>query len=177
LPPEILKRALTICLPLAATSKVSTNAWTPGANRVTNYRIGAAVGGLLALFIAAPALAGAQPRIDSAVFVERTRGAVRALEQADRLTRGDRVVTILSWREAEGGGFTVTNQVPRSLAYQGSAHDDEEVSVDGGRSWGQLGKLTIGSRQATTEDVTHVRWRIPAARAASGRIAYSGIVR
>jgi hypothetical protein len=53
------------------------------------------------------------------------------------------------------------------------------VSVDGGKTWGKLGKLRIGSRLATPEDVTHVRWRISAAHAALGRgdIAYSGIVR
>jgi hypothetical protein len=139
-------------------------------------RVGAAVGGLLALFTTAAALAQT-PKVDSAVFVERTRGAVRSLELADRVAPGDRVVTILSWRQGANGGFTVTNPVPRHLAYQGSGADDEEVSVDGGRTWGRLGELTVGSRLATAEDVTHVRWHIPAAQAASGRIAYSGIVR
>jgi hypothetical protein len=85
-------------------------------------------------------------------------------------------VTIISWRQASGS-FTVTNPVPRHLAYQGSAVDDEEVSVDGGRTWGRIGELSIGARQATAEDVTHVRWHVPAARASAGRIAYSGIVR
>lgn len=142
------------------------------------YRgIGAAVGGLLALANPASALAETPAQVDSAIFVERTRGDVRSLEQADRVNRGDRVVTILSWKQSAAGGFTVTNPVPRHLAYQGSAAGNEEVSVDGGRTWGHLGELTIGSRLATAEDVTHVRWHVPAARAASGRIAYSGIVR
>lgn len=175
-PGEFLKPALTISLPLAATTGSNANAWMPGGKNVIHHRLGAAVGGLLALFSATSALGQTTPRIDSAVFIERTRGEVRSLEQAERVRRGDRVVTIISWRSARSG-FTVTNPVPRHLAYQGSAVSNEEVSVDGGRSWGRLGELTIGSRQATVEDVTHVRWHVPPTRAAAGRIAYSGIVR
>lgn len=119
--------------------------------------------------------------LDSAVYVEKlTRGNVRRLEPAERMIRGDRVVTVVTWYRMGGdGGFTVTNPLPRAIAYQASARDDEQVSVDGGRSWGKLADLRIGSRAATAEDVTHVRWRIPATRAAQGRglIAYSGIVR
>ena len=44
---------------------------------------------------------------------------------------------------------------------------------------GRIGTLRYGMRLATPEDVTHVRWRVPADHAAAGRgqIAYSGIVR
>lgn len=132
---------------------------------------------------ALPQLAFAAPNValDSAVFVEKTaQGDSRRLEPAQRLSRGDRVVTVVSWYRLGGdGGFTVTNPLPRAIAYQESAHENEEVSVDGGRSWGRIGQLRHGSRMATPEDVTHVRWRIPATRAAqgSGHIAYAGIVR
>ena len=127
--------------------------------------------------------AHAAPRVilDSAVFIETQQpGNVRRLEPAARLNRGDRVVTILAWRRLAGdGAFTLTNPLPRAIAYQGSARDDEEVSVDGGRSWGKLGDLHAGSRIATPEDVTHVRWRVAAGHATrgQGQIAYSGIVR
>ena len=108
-------------------------------------------------------------------------GQMRRLEPAGALSRGDRVVTILSWRRGGGDrdGFTITNPMPRVIAYQKSARPDEEVSVDGGRTWGRLADLRIGSRVASPEDVTHVRWRISSDRAAQGRgqIAYSGIVR
>jgi hypothetical protein len=127
--------------------------------------------------------AAAQPNVatDSAVYVERAQpGNARSLEPASRLSRGDRVVTILSWYRMGGdGGFTITNPLPRAIAYQASARDDQEVSVDGGRTWGRLGELRVGNRLATPEDVTHMRWRVPATSAArgQGRIAYSGIVR
>lgn len=131
--------------------------------------------------VAAPALAAPAVALDSAVFVERTtpqRG--RMLEPASRLSRGDRVVYVVSWYRMGGtGGFVVTNPLPRSVYFQGTASGDEEVSIDGGRSWGKLAALRVGSRMATPEDVTHVRWKVDPARAArgSGQIAYSAIVR
>jgi hypothetical protein len=115
--------------------------------------------------------------LESAIYVEKGDTTARTLQPASRLSPGDRVVTILTWhRSGTGNQFTLTNPLPRSLYYQGSARDDEQVSIDGGHTWGQLGSLRIGDRLATPEDVTHVRWRISAA-APSGRIAYSAIVR
>jgi hypothetical protein len=114
----------------------------------------------------------------SAVFVERLQpGATRRLEPADRLYRGDRIITVVNWRRAGGLPFVITNPVPAAVAYQASAWDAQQVSVDGGRTWGKLGALHVGSRSATPEDVTHVRWRISAAQRSRGQIAYSGIVR
>ncbi len=132
--------------------------------------------------------AQAQPHapvaLDSAVYVERVgNGNNRSLEPATRLNRGDRVVTIVTWKRLGGtsnsGGFNIVNPLPNSLAYQASARDEEEISADGGRSWGQIGELRVGGRLATPEDVTHIRWRVAprSAAAGSGRIAYSGIVR
>lgn len=128
-----------------------------------------------------PAAANPAIELDSAVFVERgTPATGKMLEPASQLSRGDRVVYIVNWSRMTGAGsFTVTNPLPRSVAYQGSANGDEQVSVDGGRTWGKLGGLRVGSRIATAEDVTHVRWQVDHRRAAlgSGRIAYSAIVR
>lgn len=127
------------------------------------------------------AFANAPVALDSAVFVETmSPGNVRRLEPAARLSRGDRVVTVLSWQRLgpsrSAAGLTLVNPLPRAIAYQASGSDSEEVSTDGGRTWGQIGSLRFGNRLATPEDVTHVRWRLPAT-AGSGRIAYSGIVR
>lgn len=146
----------------------------------------ALAGIILAVTLSGPALSATMREtptvaLDSAVYVERIqKDNVRSLEPADRMSRGDRVVTVVTWYKMGGdGGFTVTNPLPRAIAYQASARDDEQVSVDGGRSWGKIGALRIGDRLASPEDVTHVRWRVPASRAARGRglIAYSGIVR
>lgn len=148
-----------------------------------NYAWGACV--LTGLAITQPLAAAAQPAVatDSAVYVERLQnGDTRRLEPADRLSRGDRVVTIVRWFRTGGdrdGAFTITNPLPRAIAYQASAQDEQQVSADGGRTWGRLGELRVAGRIATPEDVTHIRWRVPATRAAQGRgrIAYSGIVR
>lgn len=133
-----------------------------------------------AIILSLPQAAFAAPAVatDSAVFVERLEpGNIRSLALASRLSRGDRVVTVVTWRRMGGdGGFTITNPMPRAISYQASTRDDEEVSIDGGRTWGRLGELRIGGRYATPEDVTHIRWRVPAGNA-RGRIAYSGIVR
>ncbi len=138
------------------------------------------------LALALPGATQAKPAValDSAVFVERmredTRGIVRSLEQPVELRRGDRIIGVVTWYRLGGSGsFTVTNALPRGVYYQGSAADEEQVSVDGGSNWGRLGTLQIGARLASAEDVTHVRWRVPASSASrgQGRIAYSGIVR
>ena len=118
---------------------------------------------------------------DSTVFVERREtDAGRRLEMTDTFDKGDRVVTVLRWQRRQGtGGFTITNPMPRAIAYQDSSLDDEDVSIDGGKTWGRLGQLKIGNRLASPEDVTHVRGRISPKVEALGRgqIAYSGIVR
>lgn len=135
----------------------------------------------LAIAIALPTTAAARPAIstDSAVYVERlAAGASRRLEPASNLSRGDRVVTVVTWYRMGGdGGFVIVNPLPTAVSYQESAQDDQEVSVDGGRSWGRLVDMRVGGRLATPEDVTHVRWRITSTRATKGQFAYSGIVR
>jgi len=143
---------------------------------------------LLAGAVATPlAAAGHAPvSYGSTVYVEHVDTAggtpVRRLSPASRLTRGDRVVTLVNWAAsppARSSGFTLTNALPPALAYQAGGSDDIEVSVDGGHRWGQLGVLRIGGRLALAEDVTNLRWRVPAAvaRAGAGRIAYAGVVR
>jgi hypothetical protein len=142
----------------------------------------AGYGLLAAASLAAPQSAQASPAValDSAIFVERLDQGARRLEPVRELNRGDRVVYVVTWQRSIGSGpFTVTNPLPRQVYFQGSANGDEQVSVDGGRSWGRIGELRSGARLATPEDVTHVRWRVSAELAArgSGRIAYSAIVR
>lgn len=135
----------------------------------------------IALAVAAMAVpAGAAPRVALAadVYVERSAESGRVLQPASLLRPGDRVVTIVTWKRAAPGAdtFMVTNPLPRALQFEESADEEQQVSVDGGRSWGRIGALRLGQRLATPEDVTHVRWRI-ATPAPAGRIAYSAIVR
>jgi hypothetical protein len=145
---------------------------------------------LAALIAGAPLAQAAPVTIANTVFVERevaigNGSSAKVLEPARTLRRGDRLVYVVSWRapQARGEHLTITNPLPRTIAYERSADGDEDVSVDGGRSWGKLDALRVrdGSvwRYATPQDVTHVRWNVPPqlALAGSGRLTWSGIVR
>ncbi|HUQ13763.1 MAG TPA: hypothetical protein VM055_05750 [Novosphingobium sp.] len=140
---------------------------------------------LAALGFAAPLSAG-EVAVEHSVFVEREveaagGRAARVLEPARELRRGDRLVYFVAWRapEPRAESFTITNPLPRAVSYQRSADGFEEVSVDGGRSWGKLGDLRVAGRSATAEDVTHVRWQVPRqiALAGRGKLTWSGVVR
>jgi hypothetical protein len=131
------------------------------------------------------AVAAQQPvEISRAVYVERKMEAPggrvqRALEPAAELRRGDQVVLTLEWSAPGSDGFVVSSRVPRDLMFRRSGGAEAEVSIDGGRSFGSLETLRIGTRRATPEDVTHLRWRVSEEDAASGRgmLTYSAIVR
>ena len=141
------------------------------------------------LAIVAPAAAQAAPvQLASTVFVERfvpgPGGRMsRVLERADQLKRGDQVVFVVNWRADSTREFTVTNPMPRTVSFQKSSNGGEEVSIDGGRTWGHLDTLRVRDgarwRNATPEDVTHVRWHVPTPVAArgTGQILYRGVVR
>lgn len=138
----------------------------------------AAVPALLAAAMSLGAHAAPRVALASDVYVEKAAESGRVLQPAAQLRPGDRVVTIVTWKRATGGGetFTVTNPLPPALQFEESADERQDVSVDGGRNWGRIGTLRMGGRLATPEDVTHVRWRVitPAPR---GSLAYSAIVR
>jgi hypothetical protein len=130
----------------------------------------------LACVWASPAAAEIEVDLDRSVYVERMAEGVRALEPATTLRPGDKVVLVVQWRsESRDGRFTVQSAVPRTLAFQRAGHDAVEVSTDGGRSWGELGTLRMGSRLASAEDVTHLRMVVVGAPV--GRLTYSAIVR
>lgn len=133
--------------------------------------------------------AAAPVRFASDVFVEKFvtapgGGTSRILARADRLNPGDHVIFVVNWTALRGQEFTVTNPMPRAVAFQRSIDGTEEVSVDGGRTWGSIGTMRLrdrdGSlRSATPEDVTHLRWRVPGeiALRGSGQLTYRGVVR
>lgn len=139
----------------------------------------------LALAVPLPAIAqtAADVSLASSIYVEQVdpdHGPLRRLAPAVRLTKGDRVVTLVQWvAHGRPTGFTLSNALPPALAFERAGAEASEVSVDGGHSWGRLGRLRRGGRLAMPEEVTNLRWRISpdAARAGSGRIAYSGVVR
>jgi hypothetical protein len=122
---------------------------------------------LVAILLAIPANAQ-DVAIDSAVYRESVDGGRRQIEPATRLTRGDRVVTILSWDAPSGGTYTVTSPVPAGLALQSASHPGLEVSTDGGRTW-----LPLTDCETAPRGTTHLRWRV----GGDGRLSYRAVVR
>jgi hypothetical protein len=142
-----------------------------------------------AAMLPAAAHAAGPVQFASDVFVERFQPApggrtARVLERADLLRPGDRVIFVVNWKARRNSAFTVTNPMPRTIAFESTSDGAEHVSVDGGRTWGPLEALTVreaGGRQrrALPDDVTHLRWRVgaPIAMLGTGKITYRGVVR
>ncbi|ABC63126.1 hypothetical protein [Erythrobacter litoralis] len=140
--------------------------------------------GSLACLAAGGVAANSGVAIEKSVYVERADvragKPVRALEPAEEVRKGDTVVLMLEWNApGRERSFTVSSRVPRDLAFQRSGGKAPQVSIDGGRNWGDLAELRIGARRASPEDVTHLRWQVSNAEAALGRgvLTYSAIVR
>ncbi len=147
---------------------------------------------LLAVTLPGAALAQSQVALTSDVLVERTTtdasGTARtSLEAPGIVTPGDKLVFVLSYRNnaaAPATDFVVTNPIPESVGYMGSDSAGAVLSVDGGRTWGQLAALSVRnadgtSRPATLADVTHVRWRMaqPIPAGGRGELRFRGVVK
>lgn len=125
----------------------------------------------VAALLAATPAGAREVAVDSAVYLE-TAGANGALRvvPADRLQRGDRVVTILRWdAPPHHASYTAVSAVPAGLTIESASRSGVEVSTDGGRSWRRL-----DDPDAIPDGITHLRWRIDAGE---GRLSYRAIVR
>lgn len=147
---------------------------------------------LAAFLLATPALAVENVQLKSEVLVERRvtgpDGTVTTTyEPPKTVVPGDRVRIVLDYvnaGDAPATQFTVTNPLPAAVAFSGAVTAGAEVSVDGGRSWGQLAQLTVANpdgtrRPAEAGDVSHVRWVLnaPIAPKAGGKLSFNGVVR
>lgn len=140
--------------------------------------------------VAVPALAAPQITLEGDAKVERTvvqGGApTKVLVAPQKVVPGDKLVFSTSYRNTGATAvdhFVVTNPLPKGVTYAADEAQPPEVSVDGGKSWGQLSALTVsdgkgGRRPAEAADVTHVRWTIAAiAPGATGSVSYHAVVR
>jgi hypothetical protein len=122
----------------------------------------------LAAFLAAIPAHAQGVAIDSAVYRETADEGVMQVEPATRLTRGDRVVTVLRWEAPREGTYTVVSAVPAHLKLQSTSYPGLEVSTDGGRSWRQLPDPDV-----IPAGTTHLRWQV----GGEGRLSYRAVVR
>lgn len=105
---------------------------------------------------------------------------------------GDRLKFILSYRNETGQiveGFKATNPMPGAVQFSQVTEKWAEVSIDGGKNWGELQNLfvetklpedgTIVKRAAGIADVTHVRWVFDKSIAIneSGELSFEGVVK
>jgi uncharacterized repeat protein (TIGR01451 family) len=146
---------------------------------------------MLALITPAAVIAADDVSLSSQVFVEKTvkdaSGAAKTVrETPEVVTPGDRLVFVLSYNNkgsTPATGFTVTNPVPAAVSFS-AAENGALLSVDGGKSWGQLPALKVAapdgtSRPAAPADVTHIRWSFaqPIAAASGGQLSFRGVVK
>jgi uncharacterized repeat protein (TIGR01451 family) len=150
---------------------------------------------LIAVLIAlgpAAALAEPQIRLTGNIEVVTTRpgpdGKPVVVYDAPKLiTPGDRLSLSLNWANGSGRPaehFSVTDPIPAGLAFAGNASPGAEMSVDGGKTFGPLDRLTLAGpdgkpRSATGADVTHVRWNFARQLAPGerGQLRFDAIVK
>jgi uncharacterized repeat protein (TIGR01451 family) len=136
------------------------------------------------LFAHAPAHAG-EASLTSAVFKEVEARApdgriTTALKAAGRVTPGDQVVYVLTYRnggERPTEGVIITNPLAQNLTYAGPADTQPPlVSIDG-QAFGPLASLTKagGGRvaPAAAADVTALRWTLSQPVPAGGEVRLS----
>lgn len=149
------------------------------------------IAALMALAAAAPAIS-APVELASDVFVEREQkradGTVATVLEAPKLVvPGDQLVFVVRYKNVgaqPATNFTVTNPIPRAVAFSGTMDGTEIVSVDGGKNWGTLSQLKVVNadgnlRQAVPADVTHLKWTMNQTLAAgsAGKLVFRGVVR
>ena len=143
----------------------------------------------LSLPLASFAEGAVSTKID--VFVEKTvpsnDGTTKLLLQEPKVVvPGDRVVYVLSYHNTSAQpatNFTITDPVPGPILFDGTPDSTALVSVDGGKTWGDLATLKVTKngllRGARPSDVTDVRWALKSAipAGAIGKLSFRGTVR
>jgi uncharacterized repeat protein (TIGR01451 family) len=131
-------------------------------------------------------------QLTSDIYVEKEqkqadgKSAV-VLESPKSILPGDQLVFVVRYKNVSAttaNGVTVTNPIPRAIAFSGTSDGTEIVSIDGGKNWGKLSQLRTAntdgsSRAALMTDVTHIKWTMNQTLAAGsvGKLIFRGVVK
>lgn len=145
--------------------------------------------GLVTWAVSTPALAQ-DVALTGTVMLEQsvTRNGAETTELVEpkSVVPGDHLMISTVYRNGgakDAENVVVTNAIPPAVSFaQAESANGFKVSVDGGKTWGDLAALTISdqgrTRPATPADVTHVRWTIAkVAPGAQGKVEFRGIVK
>lgn len=148
----------------------------------------------LGLAVAVPAMAAIELKSEAFREVDATDKQGKKIRKLEALTRavpGQEILYILTYRNTGkevASNVVVNNPLPKELTYvAGSATGKNtrfEVSVDGGKKFAVLEKLTIrqadGSlRPAIAADVTNLRWTVitPIKAGENGSVMYRTVLK
>ncbi|WP_229953562.1 hypothetical protein [Parasphingorhabdus litoris] len=138
------------------------------------------------------AMAANNVALSSDVFVERTvkkpNGTTAVtLEAPKTVIPGDNLVFVVKYKNVgttPATDFSVTNPLPKAVAFNGTSDGTEIVSVDGGKNWGPLSALKYTRengevRPALMSDVTHIKWKFNRALSvgSEGKLVFRGTVK
>jgi uncharacterized repeat protein (TIGR01451 family) len=157
---------------------------------MTRFAKAVAAFGLLAS--SAMALAASPIQLSSDIFVEKQKKladgrSTVVLEAPKTILPGDQLIFVVRYKNVgaqSAAGLTVTNPIPRAIAFSGTSDGGEAVSVDGGKNWGRLAQLRVSTsdgrtRPALMTDVTHLQWKLnqSLAAGAAGKLIFRGVVK
>ena len=145
-----------------------------------------------ALAVPGIAIAANNVALTSDVFVERKvekPGGKTAvlLEKPKTVLPGDHLVFVVKYKNvgtAPATDFSVTNPLPKAVAFNGTSDGTEIVSIDGGKNWGALSTLSYQRgngefRPALLSDVTHIKWKFNRSLSigSEGKLIFRGTVK
>lgn len=156
-----------------------------------NIRILAALSAIACALSAPTAQAQTKPvALSSSVQLVQITGegaaARQNLVEAASVVPGDVLVFSTAYRNASAtqvDDFVILNPVPATVVVAAESADAQDVSVDGGTTFGTLSALTVPTadgktRPAAATDITHLRWTIARlAPGEAGTASYRAVVR
>jgi hypothetical protein len=137
---------------------------------------------------AAPAPGALTLNIEAFIAREVVEKGVKkkVLLSTERAVPGDAIVYILNYGNASTKPIpaSIDDPVPNGVHFTGVAENWAVVSVDGGKTFGQLATLKIkkadgAMRAAVPQDVSNIRWKFaqPLAPGAKGRVMFYALVK